>query len=225
MKMRTFFAAVLAAAAVCRADAEGITVRPSESGRIWQVSYAPEEPIRWAWPSEATAATLTVTSYVGRTSVATFQIARQGDEDTGAYQLPSCGREHMFDLALSVFAGEKEIETQFARVVVLPSQIDVIPEGSKAWTTVRDREPRPVAYDTAWAEAPANSAALSMTQGGASQDLPCAGTSGFEPLDLVSRLDRHADVFSLSLVFDDTEATAFYADLLRTFPGMTFSVR
>ena len=67
MKM-LMIASLLCAAANMVSAEDGITVRPSGvGGRIWQVSYAPDEPIKWPWVSGSVSARLTVVSYSGRT--------------------------------------------------------------------------------------------------------------------------------------------------------------
>ena len=224
MKVQAFFVAILAAATLCHAD--GVTARASASGRIWQVSYAPTEPIVWIWPSEATAATLTVTSYVGKTSVSTHAITRESGADTGSWSLPNGSGERLYDLALEIRAGEKVLENLSGRVVVLPETIDVIPTNSVTWAAVPERSPRPVAYDAAWTtNGTATSAVLTLAMvGGTPVQVPLPGVSGYEPLNLTPRLGKVAGPFTAELAFDDDDAL-YAAQLLRTFPGIVMCIR
>ena len=226
MKVQTFFVAILAVALICPADTEGFTVRASASGRTWQVSYAPTEPIVWVWPDQATAATLTVTSYVGRTSVSTHAITRESGADTGSWSLPSGSGERLYDLALEIRAGEKVLENLYGRVVILPEAIDVISTNSMVWTIVPERSPRPVAYDAAWTtNGTAESASLALAMaGGTPVAVPLSGVSGFEPLNLASRIGKEAGPFTAELAFDDDDAL-YAAQLLRTIPGVVLIVR
>jgi len=224
MKVQTFFVAILAAVSLCHAD--GITARASASGRTWQVCYAPTEPIVWVWPSEATAATLTVTSYVGKTSVATHSFTRESGADTGSWSLPGGSGERLYDLALEIRAGEKVLENHYGRVVALPETIDVIPTNSMTWAAIPERSPRPVAYDAAWTtNGTATSAALTLAMvGGTPVQVPLPGVSGYEPLNLTPRLGKVAGPFTAELAFDDDDAL-YVAQLLRTFPGFVLNVR
>lgn len=224
MKLQTFLAVILAAISIGRAD--GITARASASGRTWQVSYEPTEPIVWIWPSEATAATLTVTSYVGKTSVATYSFTRESGTDTGSWSLPSGSGERLYDLALEIRAGEKVLENLSGRVVVLPETINVTPTNSMAWATVSERSPRPVAYDAAWTtNGTATPAALTLAMvGGTPVQVPLSGVSGFEPLNLTPRLGKVGGPFTAELAFDEDDAL-YAAQLLRTFPGIVLSIR
>ncbi|MBR6587681.1 MAG: hypothetical protein IKK82_09690 [Kiritimatiellae bacterium] len=218
-------ASLLCMAANVGVATEGITVRPSTSGRIWQVSYAPNEPIKWPWISDSTSAQLTVTSYSGRTKVSVYEIVREEDEYFGSYQLPSSDKEQLFDLEINLLAGEKVLETLSARVVVLPKKIDVLVEGSDAWKTVRDRSPRPVAYDAAWRDPAATSTSFSVSRDSEIQSFAMQGTSGFEPLDMTTRLGTQDGEFAVALTFNDDEAATFSADLRRVFPGLQLSIR
>ena len=224
MKVQTFFVAILAAISLCHAD--GVTVRASASGRTWQVSYAPSEPIVWVWPDQATAATLTVTSYVGKTSVSTHSIMRESGADMGSWSLPSGSGERLYDLALEFLAGEKVLENLYGRVVVLPETIDVTPTNSVAWASVPEHSPRPVAYDAAWTtNGSATSAALTLAMvGGTPVQVPLSGVSGFEPLNLTPRLGKVAGPFTAELAFDEDDAL-HTAQLLRTFPGIVMCIR
>ena len=225
-ELASLFVALLAATLICHADAEGFTVRASASGRTWQVSYAPTEPIVWIWPDQATAATLTVTSYVGKTSVATHDITRESGADTGSWSLPNGSGERLYDLALEIRAGEKVLENLSGRVVILPEAIDVISTNSMAWAAVPERSPRPVAYDAAWTtNGTATSAALTLAMvGGTPVQVPLPGVSGYEPLNLTPRLGKVAGPFTAELAFDDDDAL-YVAQLLRTFPGFVLNVR
>ena len=98
-------------------------------------------------------------------------------------------------------------------------------EGSDAWKTVRDRSPRPIAYDAAWKDPTAESTVFSMSQGDVKQDFPMMGISGFEPLDMTTRLGTHDGAFTVALTFDDDEDATFTADLRRVFPGLQLSIR
>ena len=226
MKLQRFLVAVLAAAMICRADADGLTVRASASGRTWQVSYAPTEPIVWVWPSEATAATLTVTSYVGRTSVATHSITRENGADMGSWSLPNGSGERLYDLALEIRAGEKVLENLYGRVVILPETINVIPTNSMTWAAVPELSPRPVAYDAAWTtNKTVESVTLTLAMvGGTPVQVPLSGVSGYEPLNLTPRLGKVAGPFTAELAFDDDDAL-YAAQLLRTFPGIVMCIR
>jgi hypothetical protein len=225
MKM-LMIASLLCAAASMTAATDGITVRPSGvGGRIWQVSYAPNEPVKWPWVGESTSARLTVVSYSGRTKTTVHEIEREEGEYFGSYQLPTDEKEQLFDLEVSILAGEKELETLSARVAVLPKKINVLVEGSDAWKTVRDRSPRPIAYDAAWKDPTAESTVFSMSQGDVKQDFPMMGISGFEPLDMTTRLGTQGGEFTVALTFDDDEDATFTADLRRVFPGLQLSIR
>lgn len=223
--MLLLFAATCAAA-MSHAAGDMFTVRASDNGRTWQVSYAPTEPIVWIWPSEATAATLTVTSYVGRTSVSTYSFTRENGADTGSWSLPTGSGERLYDLALEIRAGEKVLENLYGRVVILPEAIDVISTNSMAWAVVPERSPRPVAYDAAWTtNGTAESASLALAMaGGTPVAVPLSGVSGFEPLDLTPRLGKVAGLFTAELAFDDDDAL-YAAQLLRTIPGTMLSIR
>ena len=224
MKM-LMIASLLCAAANMVSAEDGITVRPSGvGGRIWQVSYAPNEPVKWPWVGESTSARLTVVSYSGRTKTTVHEIKREEGEYFGSYQLPTDEKEQLFDLEVSILAGKKVLETLSARVAILPEEIDVLVEGSDAWKTVKDRSPRPVAYDTAWTDPVASSAAMTLSYGSQTVDVPRAGESGFEPLDLANRMEGDGE-FSLSLSFDGEEEPAYSANLRRTFTGLSLTIR
>ena len=224
MKLQTFLAVILAAISIGRAD--GVTARASASGRTWQVSYAPTEPIIWVWPDQATAATLTVTSYVGKTSVSTYVFTRESDVDTGSWSLPSGSGERLYDLALEIRAGEKVLENLSGRVVVLPETINVTPTNSMTWAAVPECSPRPVAYDAAWTtNGTATSAALTLAMvGGAPVQVPLSGVSGYEPLNLTPRVGKESGPFTAELAFDD-EDPLYAAWLLRAFPGIVMNFR
>ena len=226
MKVLTSLAVILAAATICHADASGLTVRASASGRTWQVSHAPTDPIVWVWPDGATAATLSVTSYVGRTSVSTFSFTRENGAETGTWSLPAGSGERLYDLALEILSGEKVLENLYGRVVVLPQTIDVIPTNSTSWVAVSERSPRPMAYDAAWTtNGTAESAALTLAMvGGSPVQVPLGGISGFEPLSLTRRLGKVAGPFTAELAFDGDEAI-YSLQLLRIFPGIVLNFR
>ena len=225
MKM-LMIASLLCMATAAGADVEGITVRPSASGRIWQVSYAPNEPIKWPWVGESTSARLTVVSYSGRTKTTVHEIEREEGEYFGSYQLPTDEKEQLFDLTVDLLSSKDAVlETLSARVAVLPKKINVLVEGSDAWKTVRDRSPRPIAYDAAWKDPTAESTVFSMTHASVQQDFPMMGISGFEPLDMTTRLGTQGGEFTVALTFDDDEDATFTADLRRVFPGLQLSIR
>ena len=228
MKRLILSMAVLAAA-LCVADGEtdatdGITARPSSVARVWQVALEPDDPIVYVWPSDATVATLTVVSYAGRTKTTTYEIAREDGADTGSFSLPAVAGEALFDLSIEFRKGKKVLETLSARVAILPKKIDVLVEGSEAWTKVKDRSPRPVAYDTAWTVPAASSVAMALSYGSRTVDVPLAGESGFEPLDLTNRMEGDGE-FSLALSFDGEEEPAYLANLRRTFTGLSLTIR
>ena len=228
MKRLILSMAVLAAASCVAADesgaTDGITARPSSVARVWQVALEPDDPIVYVWPSDATAATLTVVSYAGCTKTSTYEIAREDGADTGSFSLPAVAGEALFDLSIEFRKDAKVLETLSARVAILPEKIDVLVEGSDAWKTVKDRSPRPVAYDTAWTDPVASSAALTLSYASQTIDVPLAGESGFEPLDLASRMEGDG-VFSLALSFDGEEEPAYSANLRRTFTGLSLTIR
>jgi hypothetical protein len=225
MKM-LMIASLLCAAANMVSAEDGITVRLSGvGGRIWQVSYAPNEPIKWPWVGESTSARLTVVSYSGRTKTTVHEIERE-EGYFGSYQLPASDKEQLFDLTVDLLSSKDAVlETLSARVAVLPKKINVLVEGSDAWKTVRDRSPRPIAYDAAWKDPTAESTVFSMSQGDVQQDFPMMGISGFEPLDMAARLGTHDGAFTVALTFDDDEDATFTADLRRVFPGLQLSIR
>ena len=222
MKSLMLTAAVLAAA-YCFAE-DGITVRPSSVARVWQVALAPADPIVYVWPSDATAATLTVVSYAGRTKTSTYEIEREDGADTGSFLLPAVKGEGLFDLSIGFKNGTKVLETLSARVAILPEKIDVLVEGSDAWKTVKDRSPRPVAYDTSWKESTASSAALTLSYASQTVNVPLVGESGYEPLDLASRMEGDGE-FSVSLTYDNAEEAFYEAELRRVLTGLTLSIR
>ena len=226
MKM-LMIASLLCLAANMVSAEDGITVRPSGvGGRIWQVSYTPNEPVRWPWVGESTSARLTVVSYSGRTKTTVHEIEREEGEYFGSYQLPTDEKEQLFDLTVDLLSSKDAVlETLSARVAVLPKKINVLVEGSDAWKTVRDRSPRPIAYDTAWKDPTAESTVFSMSQGDVKQDFPMMGISGFEPLDMTTRLGTQGGEFTVALTFDDDEDATFTADLRRVFPGLQLSIR
>ena len=205
---------------------DGITVRPSGvGGRIWQVSYAPDEPIKWPWVSGSVSARLTVVSHSGRTKTTVHEIERE-EGYFGSYQLPAGDKEQLFDLTVDLLSSKDAVlETLSARVAVLPKKINVLVEGSDAWKTVRDRSPRPIAYDAAWKDPTAESTVFSMSQGGVKQDFPMTGISGFEPIDMAARLGTQGGEFSVALTFDEDDDVTFTADLRRVFPGLQLSIR
>lgn len=225
MKMLMIVSLLCAAANMVSAE-DGITVRPSGvGGRIWQVSYAPDEPIKWPWVSGSVSARLTVVSYSGRTKTTVHEIERE-EGYFGSYQLPAGDKEQLFDLTVDLLSSKDAVlETLSARVAVLPKKINVLVEGSDAWKTVRDRSPRPIAYDAAWKDPTAESTVFSMSQGGEKQDFPMTGISGFEPLDMAARLGTHDGEFSVALTFDEDDDVTFTADLRRVFPGLQLSIR
>jgi hypothetical protein len=228
MKRLILSMAVLAAA-LCVADGEtdatdGITARPSSVARVWQVALEPDDPIVYVWPSDATAATLTVVSYAGRTKTSMYEIAREDGADTGSFSLPAVVGEALFDLSIEFRKDAKVLETLSARVAILPEKIDVLVEGSDAWKTVKDRSPRPVAYDTAWTDPVASSAAMALSYGSQTVDVSLAGESGFEPLDLANRMEGDGE-FSVSLSYGSAEETFYEATLRRTLTGLSFTIR
>ena len=225
MKM-LMIASLLCAAANMVSAEDGITVRPSGvGGRIWQVSYAPDEPIKWPWVSGSVSARLTVVSYSGRTKTTVHEIERE-EGYFGSYQLPAGDKEQLFDLTVDLLSSKDAVlETLSARVAVLPKKINVLVEGSDAWKTVRDRSPRPIAYDAAWKDPTAESTAFSMTHASGEQNFPMMGISGFEPLDMAARLGTHDGEFSVALTFDEDDDVTFTADLRRVFPGLQLSIR
>ena len=225
---RTLFAAMALVAAAAGGDDAGLIVRTSASGRTWQVSWAPAEPIVWVWPDKATAATLTVTSYVGRTSVAVFDIARETGAETGGWTLPVPARptasgEYLYDLALAIRNGTKTIETLSARVVVLPEAFDLLVADSGAWRNVSDRDARPIPYDAAWATNGAPLALAFTPEDGETVSVALAGTSGWEPPDLRARLGDWNGPFTAVLAFDGTDV--FSAALVRRLPGLALKFR
>ena len=117
------------------------------------------------------------------------------------------------------------METLSARVAVLPKKINVLVEGSDAWKTVRDRSPRPIAYDVAWKDPTAESTVFSMTHASGEQNFPMMGISGFEPIDMANRLGTQGGEFSVALTFDEDDDVTFTADLRRVFPGLQLSIR
>ena len=225
MKMLMIVSLLCAAANMVSAE-DGITVRPSGvGGRIWQVSYAPDEPIKWPWVSGSVSARLTVVSYSGRTKTTVHEIERE-EGYFGSYQLPAGDKEQLFDLTVDLLSSKDAVlETLSARVAVLPKKINVLVEGSDAWKTVRDRSPRPIAYDAAWKDPTAESTVFSMSQGGVKQDFPMTGISGFEPLDMTARLGTQGGAFTVALTFDEDDDVTFTADLRRVFPGLQLSIR
>ena len=224
MKM-LMIASLLCLAANMVSAEDGITVRPSGvGGRTWQVSYAPNEPVRWPWVGESTSARLTVVSYSGRTKTTVHEIEREEGEYFGSYQLPTDEKEQLFDLEVSILAGKKVLETLSARVAILPEEIDVLVEGSDAWKTVKDRSPRPVAYDTAWTDPVASSAAMTLSYGSQIVNVPLTGESGYEPLNLVNRMEGDGE-FSVSLTYDNAEEAFYEAELRRVLTGLTLSIR
>jgi hypothetical protein len=64
-----------------------------------------------------------------------------------------------------------------------------------------------------------------MSQGDVKQDFPMMGISGFEPLDMTTRLGTQGGEFTVALTFDDDEDATFTADLRRVFPGLQLSIR
>ena len=226
MKM-LMIASLLCAAANMVSAEDGITVRPSGvGGRIWQVSYAPNEPVKWPWVSGSVSARLTVVSYSGRTKTMVHEIEREEGKYFGSYQLPTSDKEQLFDLTVDLLSSKDAVlETLSARVAVLPKKINVLVEGSDAWKTVRDRSPRPIAYDAAWKDPTAESTAFSMTHASGEQNFPMMGISGFEPLDMAARLGTHDGEFSVALTFDEDDDVTFTADLRRVFPGLQLSIR
>ena len=226
MKM-LMIASLLCLAANMVSAEDGITVRPSGvGGRIWQVSYAPNEPVRWPWVGESTSARLTVVSYSGRTKTTVHEIEREEGEYFGSYQLPTDEKEQLFDLTVDLLSSKDAVlETLSARVAVLPKKINVLVEGSDVWKTVRDRSPRPIAYDAAWKDPTAESTVFSMTHASGEQNFPMMGISGFEPLDMTTRLGTHDGAFTVALTFDDDEDATFTADLRRVFSGLQLSIR
>ena len=225
MKM-LMIASLLCAAANMVSAEDGITVRPSGvGGRIWQVSYAPDEPIKWPWVSGSVSARLTVVSYSGRTKTTVQEIERE-EGYFGSYQLPAGDKEQLFDFTVDLLSSKDAVlETLSARVAVLPKKINVLVEGSDAWKTVRDRSPRPIAYDVAWKDPTAESTVFSMTHASGEQNFPMMGISGFEPIDMANRLGTQGGEFSVALTFDEDDDVTFTADLRRVFPGLQLSIR
>ena len=210
--------------AAANADSAGILVRPSDRGRVWQVSYAPDEPITWLWPAKATAAQLVVTSHVEKT-VRTYDIVRGTGEDLGAWTRPvpaaTAANEFLYDLALTFLAGETALRTDAARIAILPESFTVRVPETEAWTKVRDE--RIVPYDTAWTNEAVSAASLDLAIDGASASVPLAGESGWEPMDLQWRLGSRTGDLSATLSFNDEQ----FADaaLQRVLPGFFFIVR
>ena len=230
MKRLILSMAVLAAA-LCVADGktvatDGITARPSSVARVWQVALEPDKPITYVWPSDATAATLTVVSYAGRTKTYTQEITREDNADTGTFSLPANAGTgvSLFDLSIAFKKGAKVLETLSARVAILPEKVDVLVEGSDAWKTVKDRSPRIVPYDTSWTDPKAESAAFALSYGSQTVDVPLAGESGFEPLDLANRMEGDGE-FLVALTYDEDDAPFYSVTLRRVLTGLALSIR
>lgn len=217
----------ICAAGLAQANGDAFTVRAGDNGRTWQVNYEPSAPIVWAWPAGATAASLTVTSHLGKVSVSTYSFTREDGADTGSWPIPASPstEERLYDLALEIRAASKVIEMFSARVVCLPDSFDLLSTNMAGWAYVHDRSPRPVPYDNEWCTGSVESAGLTLTAaGGVPVAVPLLGKSGFEPLDLSVRLGANVERFSASLAFDGEDAL-YEADLCRVVSGLTICIR
>lgn len=208
----------------------GIFVRPSDRGRTWQVNMDPDSKIVWSWPETSTSARLVVTSFV-ENAVSAYDIERSAGADVYEWTRPqptepTAEGEYLYDLTLTIYAGETVLQREAARVVYLPSTIRLCTPESAEWKMVPARKGgRIFAYDAAWANASADAATISLAAEGLSSPLlfDLAGISGWEPVSLARRLDPIPDAFTISLAFD--EETAYAASLRRKIIGTVVLVR
>lgn len=221
-------AAVLMASSVLAEDAaisNAVEIRPSEHGRSWQVMQATDGCVSWVWPNGATAARIVVTSYVNKLRTKTFDVVREADAELGTLALPGAAEgtgEKLFDLVLTLFAGESELDVLTARVAVLPKSFDLQVPGSAAWKEVL--ADRIVPYDREWSEG-GTEAALSLAAADKLAEIPLPGDSGFAPLCLKRNIGSYRGDFTASLSYDGAAEPLYAADLVADGWGLLMIMR
>ena len=195
MKMY-FMVAFCAAALLVSGGAGAMTVRPPE-GRIWQTCMNPAEDLKWPWAEGADSARVVFGLLCdGRSK--TVVVARQEGAAYGTCAWPASrdGGERLYDITLTQLSGESVIETQTARVAILPGvggvgSATVRDPSLPGWGDTQVKNPM-FAYDAAWKTGEVSAVSMSVN-GGAATTL--SGASGYDVLPAVSSP-------TVSLLFD-----------------------
>ena len=127
--MRTRSALVGICLAVACSSAVAETVATPDNGILWQAVRNPASPIEWRWEGEdVTSARVTIASPMDGTTFAPIDVVRTDAALYGSVTLPgvrTAGREYLYDLTLELLAGDTVVQTQTARLVVLPDTAQV----------------------------------------------------------------------------------------------------
>ena len=205
-------------------ESNTITTRPDVRGRIWQVSYTPDRPLEWVWPRGSTHASLALTAYSKSMSCVTNILHRKNDAEVGTFSLPSSsGEERLYDVSIEIFSDDKAVESFSARVVLLPSEFDLLVEDSGDWRNAKYRRPRPMVYDSLWKDA--TSAVFTVSYSEKSKSIPLDGNSGFAPLNIEGFLDGYEGRFAASLGYDEELSPSDNVELNRIPTGLSLVVR
>ena len=218
------FLAIAFSPVVYGGESNTITTRPDVRGRIWQVSYTPDRPLEWVWPRGSTHASLALTAYSKSMSSVTNILYRENDAEVGTFSLPSsAGEERLYDVSIEIFSDDKAVESFSARVVLLPSEFDLLVEDSGDWRNAKYRRPRPMVYDSLWKDA--TSAVFTVSYSEKSKSIPLDGNSGFAPLNIEGFLDGYEGRFAASLGYDEELSTSDNVELNRIPTGLSLVVR
>ena len=216
MKM-PFLAALCAAALLASEEVGAITVRPPE-GRIWQTCMNPSEDLKWPWAEGASSARVVFDLLCDGKSK-TVVVNRQAGASYGTCAWPANrnGGERLYDITLTQLSGESVLETQTARVAMLPGvggvgSATVRDPSLPGWGDARVRNPM-FAYDAAWSTGEVAAVSMSVDGGAAS---PLSGEGGYDVLPAASSP-------AVSLLFD---GVVEYGATCRYLPyGSVFVIR
>lgn len=221
---------------VFQADAanvsEPIHVRGSAEGRTWQTVFNRAAPVSWRWENADTAQ-LAVSNLTEGTSSKIGPIARSNGEKYGSVQIPAFvaakdGADLLFEVKLSLYAGNALFTSAVARLVIQPGAngaIRVRVVDNKSWPNVS--KPCLVPYDAAWltnTAAAASATLASESAAGFVSTNALSGVSGYALFDPRASLNHKYGNFTLTLGF--TEAPAAWVAALRYVQqGLVISLR
>ena len=222
MKIQMIAAAFLVVATAAQ-PIWAITVRPMSDQRIWQTCMKPSEDLKWPWAEGSSSAQLVFNSLCNGKSK-TIVVARQGNAAYGTCAWPTNrgGGEKLYDITLTQLSGESIIETQTARVAMLPG-VDGIGRATvrdpslPGWRDSREKNPM-FAYDAAWSDGEVSAVSISSKVGSAAAvETPLDGASGYSVFSAASTPSP-----TVSLLFD---GDAEYEAACRYIPyGLLFLV-
>lgn len=210
----------LAVAVVMAVSAEvnAAIILPESDARVWQEVFDASAPLEWRWTEEAVGARLVISNLLSRQQMEAF-VLRAGKDRYGAYSInyaagAQASGEALYDIRLVQLAdGEREIESQVARLAYLPGAFAVATEVGLP----RVRGSRAVAYDAMWKDDTLGASAAGWAFAGESDK-----TSG-ERLTGVSGYFASPDENGrLSLEFDDVES---WFGLIRQLGGLCITVK